>query len=95
MEGPIPAKSTGPKPQVIVMTFDGAVNLNNFQKYDQILKTLLDDHKDVIGTELVTGFSKMVGLNFLGSIIQLGLRILFLVVVTNVNYQGFKVLEES
>ena len=79
----------------ILNDFPEILSTEDVIKYDQILKTLLDDHKDVIGTELVTGFSKMVGLNFLGSIIQLGLRILFLVVVTNVNYQGFKVLEES
>ena len=36
--GPVPSKSTGPKPQVVVMTFDGAVNLNNFKHYDEILK---------------------------------------------------------
>ena len=57
MEGPIPAKSTGPKPQVIVMTFDGAVNLNNFQKYDQILKITKGNKTDecpVRGTFFIT-----------------------------------------
>ena len=48
----------------ILNDFPEILSTEDVIKYDQILKTLLDDHKDVIGTELVTGFSKMVGLNF-------------------------------
>ena len=36
--GPVPQKSTGQQPQVVVMTFDGAVNLNNFKHYEELLK---------------------------------------------------------
>lgn len=57
MEGPIPAKSTGPKPQVIVMTFDGAINLNNFKEYEQILKITKGNKTDecpIRGTFFIT-----------------------------------------
>lgn len=36
--GPVDTDDSTNQPQVIVMTFDGAVNQNNFKQYDEILK---------------------------------------------------------
>ena len=55
--GPIPGKTTGQQPQIIMMSFDGAINQNNFGLYDEILKMTKNNKTDecpIRGTFFIT-----------------------------------------
>ena len=53
----MPSKSSGQQPQIVALMFDGAINLNNFKFYDEILKITKNNQSNecpIRGTFFVT-----------------------------------------